>query len=159
MTPSGRPSPSSPATLTFAFAGVFCFLERYTKEDAQKLFQEALAIQPKHAGATYATALLAADGFEQQAVDFAQRALEVDPKMLEAQELLAKLALEDNNEPRAHRTSGEGSQDFPGSPRCDGRRLTIDLLHDKKTASGMDASRPSILSTGTPGSSRVTFWF
>jgi cellulose synthase operon protein C len=108
------------------------FLERYNKDDAQKLFQEALAIQPKHAGATYATALLAADGFEQQAVDFAQRALEIDPTMVEAQELLAKLALEDNNEPKAIEQAEKALKISPEALDAMAVRLTIDLLHDKK---------------------------
>jgi tetratricopeptide (TPR) repeat protein len=108
------------------------FLERYTKDEAQKLFQEALAIQPKHPGATFATALLAADGFERQAVEFAERALELDPKMVEAQELLAKLALEDNNEPKAIEQADKALKMSPEALDAMAVRLTVDLLHDKK---------------------------
>jgi tetratricopeptide (TPR) repeat protein len=110
------------------------FLERYTKDEAEKLFQEALAINPKHAGATYATALLAADGFEQQAVELAQRALEMDPKMVEAQELLAKLALEDNNEQKAIEEADKALKMSSEALDAMAVRLTIDLLHDRKNS-------------------------
>src|SRR5262245_27048615 len=56
------------------------FLERFNKADAQQLFKEAMELDPKHAGASLGMALLASDGYEQQAVEFAQKALELDPK-------------------------------------------------------------------------------
>jgi len=44
---------------------------------------------------------VAADMFEHKAAEMAQLALDTDPKLLEAQELLARLALEDNNTAKA----------------------------------------------------------
>ena len=61
------------------------------------LFQEALEIKKDHAGAMLGLALVAADDFENKAVELANEALKIDPKLLEAQELLARLALEDND--------------------------------------------------------------
>ena len=65
------------------------------------MFQEALAIQKDNAGALLGMALVAADSYENRAVEFAEKALAADPKLVEARELLARLALEDNNPKKA----------------------------------------------------------
>ena len=49
------------------------FLERFNATEAAKLFSEALEIDPKQAGALLGLALVAADGYEARAVDFARR--------------------------------------------------------------------------------------
>ncbi|MDZ7640298.1 MAG: tetratricopeptide repeat protein [Bryobacterales bacterium] len=72
------------------------FLERANKEEAQQLFREALKVNEKHAGALLGMALLSAEGFSSKAEELAAKAAEADPKLLEAQELLARLALERN---------------------------------------------------------------
>ena len=77
------------------------FLERFNNAEAAKLFEEALQIKKDHAGALMGLALVAADGFEAKAVEFAERALVADPKLTEARVLLARLALEDNDPVRA----------------------------------------------------------
>src|SRR5579871_4673858 len=77
------------------------FLERFNAPEAAKLFHEALEIDPQDAGALLGLALVAANGFEAQATHYAQQALEADPKLLEAQELMARLALEDNDPVKA----------------------------------------------------------
>ncbi|MBV8820137.1 MAG: tetratricopeptide repeat protein, partial [Acidobacteriaceae bacterium] len=77
------------------------FLERYNKDDAAKLFAEALEVDPNYAPAYLGQARVAAEGFSAKAVEFAHKALELDPKLVEAQELLAYLALEDNDTPKA----------------------------------------------------------
>src|SRR5713226_3110506 len=76
-------------------------LERFNRGDAASLFQEALEIKKDHAGALLGMALVAADGFEAKAAEFARSALAADAKLVEAQELLARLALEDNNPTKA----------------------------------------------------------
>ncbi|MGD0300245.1 MAG: hypothetical protein ABSE86_24405 [Bryobacteraceae bacterium] len=65
------------------------FLERFKKEEAKGLFEEALEIKENDAGASLGLALVAAEGFGSAAVHFATRAAELDPKMAEAHELLA----------------------------------------------------------------------
>src|SRR5205814_10406272 len=77
------------------------FLERFQPADAAVLFQEALDIKKDHARALLGLALVAAEDYENKAVEFAQKALAADPKLIEAQELLARLALEDNNQQKA----------------------------------------------------------
>src|SRR5438477_3017475 len=68
------------------------FLDRFNSDEAGKLFQEALEIQKNHAGALLGLALVAADGFEAKAAEYAEQALASDPKLTEAQVLLARLA-------------------------------------------------------------------
>jgi tetratricopeptide (TPR) repeat protein len=77
------------------------YLEYGHSDDAAKLFDEALAIDANNAGAVLGEALMAADEFSGNAPALAQRALDLDPHLLEAQELLARLALEDNDNARA----------------------------------------------------------
>ena len=81
--------------------------------DAQDLFGEALEIKKDHAGALMGLALVASENFEARAGDLAKKALEIDPKLVEAQELLARIALEDNNNAEGHRGSQEGPGDGP----------------------------------------------
>jgi tetratricopeptide (TPR) repeat protein len=77
------------------------FLERGQKKDAADLFQEALEIHPDYPPALVGLAYLASSGFESKAVELAEKALEKDPKLFEAREMLARFALEEYNEQRA----------------------------------------------------------
>ena len=69
------------------------YLDHSQPSDARDLFAEALEIKKDHAGALLGLALVAAQNFEHRAADLARKALESDPGLLEAQELLARLAL------------------------------------------------------------------
>jgi len=69
--------------------------------DAADLFKEALEIDEKNAKALYGMALVASDAFEGNAADFADKALKADPNLVEARELLARIALEDNHPEKA----------------------------------------------------------
>jgi cellulose synthase operon protein C len=73
------------------------FFERNQPKEAADLFQEALAIKEDHAEALLALAQLAADNFGPGAQELAKKALEANPKLVGAQELIARLALEDSN--------------------------------------------------------------
>jgi tetratricopeptide (TPR) repeat protein len=73
------------------------FLERYQPGDAAKLFTEAVEADAKYARAYLGMARVAARGYDKKAVDFAKQALERDPKLYEARELTAYLALEDSD--------------------------------------------------------------
>jgi cellulose synthase operon protein C len=72
------------------------FMERFNTTEARRLFGEALKIKEDHAGALLGMALLSAEGFSSKAEEFATKAAEADKNLLEAQELLARLALERN---------------------------------------------------------------
>jgi len=71
--------------------------ERFNNNDAEALFKEALQRDPKNAQAYLGLALVSADGFDNAAIQWDQRALELDPTLVEAHELMANLALEDSD--------------------------------------------------------------
>ena len=71
--------------------------ERFNNEEAENLFNEALEGDPKNAQAYLGLALVSADGYDSKAVKWTAHALELDPKLVEAHELMANLALEDSN--------------------------------------------------------------
>jgi tetratricopeptide (TPR) repeat protein len=75
--------------------------ERFNNQDAQDLFKEALMRDPKNAHAFLGLALVSADGFDTGAIQWARRALQADPQLAEAHELLANLALEDSDPAQA----------------------------------------------------------
>lgn len=107
-------------------------LERFNPGDAAALFQEALTIKKDHPGALLGLALVAADGFEGKAAELAQLALAADPKLLEAQELLARLALEDNRTDKAIEEADKALALSPKALDAMAIRATIDWLADKK---------------------------
>ncbi len=106
-------------------------LERFNVGDASTLFQEALAIQKDHAGALLGMALVAANGFEGRAAEFARAALAADPKLVEAQELLARLALEDNNTVKAIEEADKALKISPNAINAMAILATIDWMDDK----------------------------
>ena len=69
--------------------------ERFNNTDAVGLFQEALQKDPKNAQAYLGLAIVSADGFDGKATEYASQALALDPKLVEAHEFAANLALED----------------------------------------------------------------
>ena len=77
------------------------FLEHWQADEADRLFNEALELKPNDAGALLGKALVAAEVYAGNAAELARRALRSDPKLVEAQELLARLALEDDDRTRA----------------------------------------------------------
>jgi len=77
------------------------YLEHYQPGDAAKLFEEALELDPNYARAYLGLARVAGLGYDKKAPDLAQEALQHDPKLYEAHELLAYLALEDSDEKQA----------------------------------------------------------
>ena len=81
--------------------------ERFNNGDATDLFNEALAIDPKNAQAYLGMAIVMAAGFDPKAVQLAQKAIDIDPKLLEAHELLASLLLEDSQPDKAAERADE----------------------------------------------------
>ena len=71
--------------------------ERFNNTDAAGLFNEALQRDPKNAQAYYGLALLGADGYDDGALEDVNKAIALDPKYVEAHELLASLNLEDSD--------------------------------------------------------------
>jgi len=107
------------------------YLERFQPADAAQLFDEALKIDPNNAGAFLGLARVAAEGFESKAVEFAHKALAADPHLLEAQELLARLALEDNDPKKADEEAHRALAMSPNAVQARAILATIDWLNDK----------------------------
>ena len=117
------------------------FLERFNKDEAKGLFEEALEINKDDAGASLGLALVAAEGFSSAAVHFATRATELDPKMAEARELLAYLALEDNDPERAAKEADKALAIDRESLDAMAIHATIDWLNDQNRIA-LDGSHP-----------------
>jgi Flp pilus assembly protein TadD len=73
------------------------FMDYPLPDEAQTRFKDALGIDENNAKALYGMALLATDVFAGDASGLAEKALKAEPKMYEARELLARIALEDNH--------------------------------------------------------------
>ena len=108
------------------------YLDHAQPNDAQDLFAEALEIKKDHPGALLGLALIASEGFEGRAADLARKALEGDPKLVEAQELLAYLALEDNDNAKAAEEAHKALALDANSVTGKAVLATIDWLADKK---------------------------
>jgi tetratricopeptide (TPR) repeat protein len=71
--------------------------ERFNNKEAVDLFNEALQQDPASAQAYLGLARVGAEGFGSKAGEYAAKALALDPKLVEAHELMANLALENAN--------------------------------------------------------------
>lgn len=81
--------------------------ERFNDADAEGLFKEALQRDPNSAQAYLGLALVSADGFDGKAIQYTAKALALDPKLVEAHELMANLALEDSDTAQAAQQADE----------------------------------------------------
>ena len=100
-------------------------------KDAGELFQEALAIEKTHAGALYGMALAASNGFDSKAAEFAREALAANPKMVEAQELLAQLALEDVDFKKAIEEADQAIKMSPEALDALAVRAAVEAIEDR----------------------------
>ena len=67
--------------------------ERFNDSEAADLFREALAADPSNVHAYFGLGLVSAESFSGKASAYAVKAIELDPKLAEPHELLADLAL------------------------------------------------------------------
>ena len=67
--------------------------ERFNDADAAGLFREALAKDPSNAQAYVGLAMVSAGGFDGNAAEYLSKAINLDPKLAEAHELMADIAL------------------------------------------------------------------
>lgn len=75
--------------------------ERFNNVDAANLIHEALTKDPSSAEAYLALARISADGFDGHAVEYATKASELGPRLAAPHELLANLALENDDRAKA----------------------------------------------------------
>ncbi len=106
--------------------------EHYQPGDAAQLFEEALGLQKDYPPALYGLALAASDGFEHKAIELAQKTLTLDPAMTEARELLAYLALEDNDPDKAAAEAKKAIAQDPEALDAMSILASIDLLNDQQ---------------------------
>lgn len=107
------------------------FLERFNPAEADNLFNEALEINKDYASAYLGKAMVAAGNFGSKAVEYAETAAKLDPKLTEARELLAFLALEDNDEERAAKQADQALAISNEALDALAIHATIDWLDDK----------------------------
>ena len=112
--------------------------ERYNPNDAAGLFDEATKIDEKFAPAYVGLARVAANVFSGSAYELLRKAMELDPKLAEAPEVLARVALEDSNEAEARKAALKAVELSPLA--LDGMAIlaTIDLLGEKKDSPWFD---------------------
>src|SRR5579871_859289 len=123
---------ANPKSVPYRIRWGYLFLERFVPDEAAGLFQEAIDLDGKNAAAYLGLARVAAESFGSKAVEFAQKAADLDPKSAEPHEFLAYLALEDNDEATAVKEADKAIA--LSDEALDGMaiRATIDWLHDQK---------------------------
>ncbi len=114
------------------------FYERWNKGEAGTLFQEALEIQKDYPPALLGLALVASEGFDAKAVELAEHALKADPKLVEAQELLARLAIEDVNFEKAKAQAVKALELSPDALDAMAVLAALDILDDRGKSEWFD---------------------
>ncbi len=71
--------------------------ERFNNREAADLFREALAKDPSNATAYLGLAIVSSDTFDSKAAEYAAKAIALDPKLADAHELMASLALQNDD--------------------------------------------------------------
>jgi len=108
--------------------------QRFNVADAEALYQEALKIDPKSAQAYLGLAEIYAEGFDELGAQNALAALGLDPKLYHAEEILARIALEDNDLKKAADAADAALAINPDALEAIAIHATIDLLQDKSPA-------------------------
>lgn len=114
------------------------FLEHAKPDDIQTasdLFNEALKLHKDYAPALVGLALIDAAIYGSKANALAQKAVESDPKCVEAYELLARLALEDNNNSKAAGLAHQALDIDPHAEQARAILAVMDWLADKPESS------------------------
>ena len=114
------------------------FMEYSQPGDAQDLFKDVLEADENNAKALYGMALLATDVFAGDAAGLAEKALKADPKMYEARELLARIALEDNHPEKAVEEAKKALDISPEALDALSILATVDWLDDKPGTEWID---------------------
>ena len=115
--------------------------ERFNNTDADDLFKEALQKDPKNAQAYYGLALVSADGFDSKAIEYTAKAMELDPKLFEAHELMANLQLEDSDEGKAFAEADEALNISPEALDAMAIHAAIEILADRSPDMWLDKIR------------------
>jgi cellulose synthase operon protein C len=115
--------------------------ERFNNTDAVGLFHEALKKDPKNAQAYLGLAIVSADGFDGKAEDYAGQALVLDPKLAEAHEFAANLALENADTEHAIAQADEALALSSDALDAMAIHAAIELLADRSPDAWLDKVR------------------
>jgi cellulose synthase operon protein C len=115
--------------------------QRFNNTDAVGLFQEALQKDPKNAQAYLGLSIVSADGFDGKATDYVSRALVLDPKLVEAHEFAANLALEDADTEHAIAEADEALRLSPDALNAMAIHAAVELLADRSPDVWLDKIR------------------
>jgi tetratricopeptide (TPR) repeat protein len=121
--------PGSPALWRVRYG--MLFHERFNDQDAVNLFNEALKMDPQNAQAYLGLAMVGADGFDEKAPEYAAKAIALDPKLVEAHEFMANLALEDAKQDAAVTEANAALALSPDALDAMAVLAAADLLADK----------------------------
>jgi cellulose synthase operon protein C len=115
--------------------------QRFNNNDAVGLFKEALQRDPKNAQAYLGLAIVSADGFDGKAPEYAGQALELDPKLVEAHEFAANLALENADTEHAVAQADEALGLSADALNAMAIRAAVELLADRPPDLWLDKIR------------------
>ncbi|HKV04819.1 MAG TPA: tetratricopeptide repeat protein [Candidatus Acidoferrales bacterium] len=115
--------------------------ERFNNTEADGLFKEALKIDPKNAEAYLGLALVSADGFDNQALEWTSKALELNSKLVEAHELMANLALEDSNTAKAVEEADAALKISPDAMEAMAIHASVEILADRSPEAWLEKIR------------------
>jgi tetratricopeptide (TPR) repeat protein len=115
--------------------------ERFNNNDAVGLFKEALQRDPKNAQAYLGLAIVSADGFDGKAQEYAGQALALDPKLVEAHEFAANLALENQDTQDAVAQADEALGLSSDALNAMAIHAAVELLADRSPDAWLDKIR------------------
>ena len=107
------------------------YLDHWQASEARDLFGEAIKIKEDYAPALLGMALVAGEQFEGAAIKSAEKALAADPKLYEANEVIARVHLEDGDATKAAEAADAALKIYPEALDAMALLGTIDLLNDK----------------------------
>ena len=126
--------PKSPALWRVRYA--MLFHERFNDQEAASLLNEALQMEPGNARAYLGLAMVGAGGFDEKAPEYAAKAIAADPKLVEAHEFMANLALEDARPDDAVKEADAALALAPDALDAMAIHAAADLLSDKNADAG-----------------------
>lgn len=115
--------------------------ERFNDREANELFREALAKDPSNAEAYVGLALVSADGFDGKTAAYLAKAIELDPKSVEPHELLADLALENDDRKAATAEADKALALSPDALDAMAIHAADELLADRAPDTWLDKIR------------------
>jgi len=124
---------ADPKNATYRVRYADLLYQDFNVSDAQKLYEEALMLDPKNAHALLGEAHILADNYNPKAEELANKALEYDPKLYEAHELMARAALEDDDSKKAESEADAALAIQSDAVEAIAVKASIDLLADKQS--------------------------